>query len=90
MCVPPVVSVNNAGIVSQSATLTASGANTYSWSNGSAGSNIAVSPTTPYIHCYRTAAGGTNSASATVTVNPNLGFLYRLLQHRFARVRQLP
>jgi len=70
---PPVVSVNNASICAgQSATLTASGANTYSWSNGSTGSNITVSPTSTTTYTVTgTTAGGTNSASATVTVNPN-------------------
>ncbi|MGD9494425.1 MAG: gliding motility-associated C-terminal domain-containing protein [Bacteroidales bacterium] len=68
----PVVTVNSPTICSgQSATLTAAGANTYSWSTGSTGASITVSPTTTTSYTVTgTSAGGTGSAVATVTVNP--------------------
>lgn len=69
---PPVVTVNSPTICSgQSATLTAAGANTYSWSTGATGASITVSPTTTTSYTVTgTSAGGTGSAVATVTVNP--------------------
>lgn len=72
-CVAPVVNANNATICAgQSATLTATGASTYSWSTGSTASSIVVSPssTTSYT------VGGSNIGTCiqsnrvvTVTVN---------------------
>lgn len=76
---PPTISVNNATICAgQSATLTASGGNTYVWSNGASTSSIVVSPTitTQYTVTGTTAAGCTNSAIATVSVNPNPNFIF--------------
>lgn len=76
---PPTISVNNATICSgQSATLTASGGNTYVWSTGASTSNIAVSPTslTQYTVTGTTSAGCTNSAVATVSVNANPNFIF--------------
>jgi hypothetical protein len=69
----PTISVNNATICAgQSATLTASGGNTYVWSNGATTSSIVVSPTitTQYTVTGTTTAGCTNTAVATVSVNP--------------------
>ena len=72
-CAAPVVNANNATICAgQSATLTATGASTYSWSTGSTASSIVVSPssTTSYT------VGGSNIGTCiqsnrvvTVTVN---------------------
>lgn len=60
----PVVCIGN------SATLTASGATTYSWSDGSTANPLIVSPasTTPYT-VTGTSAGCSDQAVATVTVN---------------------
>lgn len=72
-CVAPALNVNNATICAgQTATLTASGSSTYTWSTGSTASSIEVSPssTTSYT------VGGSNigtciqdSKVVTVTVN---------------------
>ncbi len=69
----PTVSVNSSTICSgSSAALTASGAMTYSWSNGAATSNISVSPTSTTTY---TVTGFNNACSNTqitnVTVNPS-------------------
>jgi PKD repeat protein len=55
-----------------SATLTAAGASTYSWSTGATTSSITVSPTTTTAYTVTgTAANGcTSTSNATVTVNP--------------------
>lgn len=59
----PVVTVNSAVICSgQSATLNASGANTYSWNTGASTASITVSPTTSTSY---TVTGTINSCSAT-------------------------
>lgn len=68
----PVVTVNAATVCGgQSTTLTASGANTYLWSTGSAINPLTVSPanTASYTVTGTTAAGCTAMASATVSVN---------------------
>ncbi|MCK5782795.1 MAG: gliding motility-associated C-terminal domain-containing protein [Flavobacteriales bacterium] len=57
----------------ETATLSASGANTYNWSNGSTGSSINVSPssTSTYTVSGTDVNSCENTASATVTVNPS-------------------
>lgn len=68
----PVVTVNSATVCGgQSAILTASGANTYLWSTGSATNSITVSPVIPtsYTVTGTTAAGCTATASTMVTLN---------------------
>jgi uncharacterized protein (DUF697 family) len=70
----PTVSISNPNPVicsGQSATLTASGASTYTWSTGATNSSIVVSPlsTTVYTVTGRNAAGCTAIASASITVN---------------------
>lgn len=52
----------------QSATLTASGASTYSWSNGTPAAQNIVSPTANTVYTI-SASNGTCDASATATVN---------------------
>ncbi len=54
----------------QSATLTASGANTYAWSNGANTNPIVVSTAGPYSLTGTAANGCTGTASITLTVNP--------------------
>jgi Peptidase M60, enhancin and enhancin-like/N-terminal domain of M60-like peptidases/Secretion system C-terminal sorting domain len=69
----PVVTVNSASICpGQSATLTASGAMYYQWSNGETGNTITVSPnaTTTYTVIGKTAGFSAAPVSAEVTVNP--------------------
>ncbi|MFN0213924.1 MAG: T9SS type A sorting domain-containing protein, partial [Saprospiraceae bacterium] len=69
----PVVSVNNTTICEgQSATLTASGAETYVWSTGESGASIIVSPTetTTFTVTGTTAACAAAPLTAEVTVNP--------------------
>jgi len=78
MCnTPPTVTVNSPTICSgQSATLTAAGADTYSWSTGATGATISVSPTSTTTYTVTgTTSGGTGTAVATVTVNalPTVG-----------------
>jgi hypothetical protein len=76
---PPIISVNNATICAgQSATLTATGGNTYVWSNGATTSSVIVSPTATvnYTVTGTTAAGCTNTAIATVSVNPSPSFIF--------------
>ncbi|HNF49201.1 MAG TPA: PKD domain-containing protein, partial [Chitinophagales bacterium] len=68
----PTVTVNSPSICNgQSATLTASGATTYSWNTGATGASISVSPTTTTTY---TVTGTTNgcdgTATSTVTVKP--------------------
>ncbi len=67
----PSVTVNSETICNGgSATLTASGANSYSWSDASSGSSITVNPTLFSSYTVTgTAAGCSNSAIATITVN---------------------
>ncbi len=51
-------------------TITASGATTYSWSNGASGSSITVSPTSNTTYTVTgTSSGCSNTASSTITVN---------------------
>lgn len=69
----PTLSVTNASICSgQTATLSVTGANTYTWSNGSNGSSISISPnTTTIITVSGTDVNGcinTSITSATVSV----------------------
>ncbi len=71
----PILSVNSTSICSgQSATLTANGANTYTWSNGTNGNSLIVSPTSSSIYTLSgTGANGCISASitsATINVTP--------------------
>jgi autotransporter-associated beta strand protein len=69
------VSVNQSICAGSSATITASGATSYVWSNSlGTASSVTVSPstTTTYNVTGTDANGCTNTASTTVTVNPNL------------------
>ncbi|MFN0175747.1 MAG: M60 family metallopeptidase [Saprospiraceae bacterium] len=69
----PIVTVNSASICAgQSATLTASGAMYYQWSNGETGNTITVSPssTTTYTVIGKTAGFYAAPAITEVTVNP--------------------
>jgi len=60
--------------VGQSATLTASGATTYSWSSGGSGSSTVVSPTTTATYTVTgTTNGCSGSSSVNVFVNPCTG-----------------
>ncbi|MCX8081425.1 MAG: T9SS type A sorting domain-containing protein [Bacteroidia bacterium] len=67
----PTVNVNNASICSgQSATLTATGASTYSWSTGATSNSIVVSPSVSTTYTVTgTTAGCSNSQISQVTVN---------------------
>lgn len=58
--------------IPQSATLTASGASTYSWSTGAGSVSTVVSPsvTTTYTVTGTNASGCSNTSQITVTVNP--------------------
>ena len=69
----PVVSVNSVVICNGSfATLTASGATTYSWSNGSTENPLVVSPNiTTSFTVTGTELGCSGTEMATVTVNPS-------------------
>ncbi|MBS1645750.1 MAG: gliding motility-associated C-terminal domain-containing protein [Bacteroidetes bacterium] len=66
-----VTSSNSVICVGQSTSLTASGASTYTWSNG-INNGVAFSPTTTtsYTVTGATAGGCTNTAVATIVVNP--------------------
>ena len=57
--------------VGESTTITASGASTYSWSNGETGSSITVSPTTTTLFTATgtDSNGCTSAGSTTITVN---------------------
>lgn len=69
----PAISVNNATICNgTSATLTATGANTYSWSTAQTGASVVVSPTvsTVYNVLGTSVSSCTNTATAVVYVNP--------------------
>ncbi|MDQ3048607.1 MAG: choice-of-anchor L domain-containing protein [Bacteroidota bacterium] len=70
----PVTTVNSTTICpGQSATLTASGGTTYSWSNGAVTNPITVSPGTTTSYTVTGTTGGCSStAVATVTVAPAL------------------
>ena len=74
----PVISIASPTAIcsGQSATLTASGANTYSWTTGATSAAITVSPalTTTYSVVGTSTAGCTGSLTRTVTVNalPNV------------------
>ncbi len=68
----PTITVNSPNICNgQNATLTAAGGTTYSWDTGSTTNPLSVSPlsTTSYT-VTGTSAGCSNTAIATVTVNP--------------------
>ena len=69
----PIVTVNSSTIcVGQSATLTSAGATTYTWNTGSTLNPLTVSPltTTNFTVTGASAAGCTNTAIASVLVNP--------------------
>lgn len=72
-CTPPVVSIAQSSSVicnGSSATLTASGAGTYTWSQGGSGSVIVVSPSVTTV--YSLSAGSSTclgTASSTIQVN---------------------
>lgn len=72
----PNVIITNASICSgNAATITASGAGTYSWNNGSSAASIVVSPTLTTVYTVTgTTSGCTNVKTSTVTVNttPNI------------------
>ncbi|MGJ8593025.1 MAG: T9SS type A sorting domain-containing protein [Aquaticitalea sp.] len=57
----------------QSATLTANGATTYSWSNGSNGSSVNVSPTSTTTFTVTGTNSNGCSSSDTITVNVEIG-----------------
>jgi len=67
----PTVSVNNAVICSgNQATLTASGASTYSWNTGASSAAVVVSPSVTTVYNVTGTSGSCSSLkSATVTVN---------------------
>ncbi len=67
----PVVTVtgNIAILIDQSTTLTAHGASSYTWSNGSHASAITVSPASTTTYSVVGTLGGCTSAPASVTVN---------------------
>lgn len=70
----PIIIVNDATICNgMVADLTASGANTYNWSNGNSGSSIQVTPSTTstYSVTGTDANSCSASSSATVTVSPS-------------------
>lgn len=70
----PTIAVNSSTICSgQSATLTANGATSYNWSNGSTATSIVINPTTTAIYSVTgTALGCTSMLTATVMVNASL------------------
>ena len=74
--VAPVVSITNSAspiCIGGSATLTANGAGTYSWSTGSTATSIVVSPTTTTNYVLtgtNTVNGCTNTANSNLIVNP--------------------
>ncbi|TAL60781.1 MAG: gliding motility-associated C-terminal domain-containing protein [Bacteroidetes bacterium] len=70
---PPVANAIGALIcLGQTTTLTASGGGNYSWSNGSTGNLILVSPTSTSTYSVIVSIGSCwDTASATVTVNPS-------------------
>lgn len=70
---PPTVTVNAQTICEgQTATLTASGAGSYAWSNGSVANPLLVSPTTPTSYTVIGNPGGCSGSAVTnVVVNPN-------------------
>ena len=71
---PTIVIATNSSAICQgaTATLTASGANTYTWNTGTIGDTINTSPmvTTNYSVTGTSSFGCINSANTTVTVNP--------------------
>ncbi|MEI6020358.1 MAG: zinc-dependent metalloprotease, partial [Bacteroidota bacterium] len=71
---PPAVSIASAPSISicpgSNATLTASGATNYTWSNGGSGSQIVVSPS---VNTVYTATGTSNGCSNTASVGINTG-----------------
>ena len=66
------ISGNNNICSGASTTLTASGANSYTWNTGASGSSITVNPTssTPYTVTGTNSLGCTGNATVTVTVTP--------------------
>ena len=70
---PPPVAANSAGVCpGGTATLTAAGANTYTWSTSQTGNTITVSPSgaTSYTVTGTDNNGCVNASVATVTINP--------------------
>ncbi len=69
----PTITINSATVCAgQGACLTATGANTYSWSTGSGTNPLCLTPagTTTYTVTGTSAAGCTSTGSAVITVNP--------------------
>lgn len=70
----PVISIsgNTAVCIGQSSTLSASGANSYNWSNSATTSSITISPltNTTYIITGTNSAGCSSSTSISINVNP--------------------
>jgi hypothetical protein len=69
---PPVVSGNTLSCSGQSVTLSATGANTYTWSSGPVASSVVVTPTASTIYTVIGASGNcTNVATHTIDVASN-------------------
>ena len=69
----PTLTVNNPTICNtQAATLTANGATSYLWYDGSTATTVTVSPSNTSVYSFTgTSAGCSSVGNATVTVNPN-------------------
>lgn len=82
---PSVLAVSSTSLLcsGQSATLSASGANTYSWNTGSLQGNIVVSPTVTTIYTVtgtNTVTGCSSNATITQTVSTCAGILNTMVQ----------
>jgi gliding motility-associated-like protein len=71
----PIITVNSPSIcATQNASLSASGATSYTWSNGATGANINVSPSSTTVYTVTgTTNGCSSTATTTVTVGQNIG-----------------
>lgn len=67
----PVISIagNNTVCSGQSASLTASGANTYTWSNGSTGSSITITPSTSTVYSIQGMDQASCASSGFININ---------------------